>query len=240
MLWHVLFLFICLFSFSFAKPKMAIVVDDAGFNTQDCQYWAKQKVPITIAVIPGQAYSKTCAKIVKENGQELMIHFPWTPLGFNYQKRYPIHIDQNMKSPEIKQMLSRAIASVPGSDGINNHMGSELSINDYVLQEFMKGLAKYKENKYFLDSSTIRGSRAEAYAAKYGIKTTNNNVFLDGMQLAKYIRSKFSEAIREAKKDGQVIAICHAGRGMTKKTVPKLIAEYKSDIEFVFVSGLVK
>ena len=219
---------------------MAIVIDDAGFNPQDCHFWAEQKIPLTIAVIPGQVYSKSCAKIVKDNGQELLIHFPWTPLGFNYKKRYPIHIDQEMKTAEIKKMLSSAIASVPGSNGINNHMGSGLSINDYILQEFMKAAAKYKKDKYFLDSSTIRGSRAEAYAKKYGIKTTNNNVFLDGIQLEKYIRSKFKEAIREAKADGQVIALCHASRGMTKRIVPKLISEYKSDIEFVYVSALVK
>ena len=228
-----------LFSLLVAKPKMAILIDDAGYSLQQCQTVASWPASLNVAVIPGIRHSRECAQVVKDTHQELLLHFPWAYLGGTLAS-YPIRIESNASAEQIKRMLQRAELSVPGYRGINNHMGSKISLEEATLSRFMK---QWKESTpdrevYFIDSRTHSKSLAYRVAERLGIVAARNELFLDGVQNSRSIEWRFSQAIAMAKKKGSVIVICHLGRKVTRQVMPLLIKKYRSQVQFVFLSDL--
>jgi len=137
-------------------------------------------------------------------------------------------------------MLTRAFASVPNAEGINNHMGSQLSSNREAMDKFMSLLNKFKNKKYFLDSRTSRQSKAYYYAKKYAIKTTNNNVFLDSYLRVSYLEQQFKIAVRTAKQSGSVVAICHVNRTVTRKNLERLMTKYADQVEYTNIAKIIE
>lgn len=223
-----------------AKPLMSVVIDDVGGSLINCQKLIKIEHPLNIAVMPGTPYAQKCAVLINKSPHQLLIHFPWDGLGLRYKKYYPIRIMRGMSKEEMAQMISRAFASVPNAQGINNHMGSQFSASSEDVEKFMNILKKYKNNKYFLDSNTSRFSKAYFWARKYGIKTTKNNVFLDGKQTAEYIDRQFNYAVSLAKKEGTIVAICHGNRKVTLDNLPKLLKKYEEQVDFVYLPQLME
>ncbi len=219
---------------------MAIVIDDAGYSLKHCQELLKINAPLNFAVIPGLRSSKSCALAIKKHGQELLVHFPWEYLGENDLKHYPVHLTRKMSRQEMAEMLNKAFASVPESDGINNHMGSQFSADAVAVGTFMELFSKFKNAKYFLDSNTSRATKGYQYAKKYGIKTAINNVFLDGQPAAAYLEQQFLQAINYARKNGTVIAICHVNRKTTRDELGKLMTKYKEHVNYVHLSQIIE
>lgn len=219
---------------------MAVVVDDLGYSPQDAKYFSGFKQALNLAVIPGQSYSNRCAKIIDESPQQLLIHFPWYNLGPKGKKDYPIHISAEMNTENIKEMLTRAFKSVPNAHGLNNHMGSAMSMNEEMTGKFMFCYAKFNNSKYFLDSNTTWKSTAEKQAKRYNIASAKNNVFLDGRQNPDYIEKQFLLAIKHAEKHGSVIAICHGNRRVTRNILKSLMQKYNQRVKYVYLSELVQ
>lgn len=221
-------------------PKLAIVIDDVGYSLEQCKILLKIKQPITLGVMPNIGYSKKCALEIKKTKHHLLIHFPFDYLGPNYQRNYPVRIDRHMDKATIGSMITKAISSVPNADGINNHMGSYASQNERMMDDFMSQLAKFKDSKYFLDSHTSNQSKAYNYAVKYGIAAAKNNVFLDGVQSEAYIDKQFKIAVKEAQKRGYAVAICHGNRPVTLRVLKKLINQYNSAVDFVYLPEIIR
>jgi polysaccharide deacetylase 2 family uncharacterized protein YibQ len=227
--WLILFLLAA----GWTKPKLAVVIDDCGYSLPDARYFAALKYPLTLAVIPGQAYSRACALEIKKTGQSLLIHFPWTPLGENGQKNYPVRIEQGYPAENMARMLEQALAAVPDADGINNHQGSVLSADREMMDRFMRVLRDRPETLYFLDSGTAPNSQAKAAALRCGIPAARNDLFLDGTQDDKTIAERFAAAVLLAERKGNAVAICHAGRPATKRVLKKLLAKYNDRVQYV-------
>lgn len=219
---------------------MAVVVDDVGGSLPLCRQLASISQPLNIAILPNTPYATKCAEIVSLSPHQLLIHFPWEALGYNYQKYYPIRITRGMSAAEMGKMLTLAFKKVPGAQGINNHMGSTLSASAEDMERFMKVLKKFRDTKYFLDSNTSRASKAYYWARKYGIKTAKNNVFLDGRQTPEYIERQFRYAVSLAKKDGSLVAICHGNRKVTMRVLPGLLKKYSAEVDFVYLPQLIE
>lgn len=219
---------------------MAIVIDDVGYSLKHCQELLKIKAPLTFAVMPALGASLVCAQAIKEQEQELLIHFPWESLGKNKLGSYPVHLRINMNQEEMALMLSKAFKSVPNSDGINNHMGSQFSANQQAVDTFMQLFSKFKNSKYFLDSNTCRATKGYQSAKKYGIKSAINNVFLDGQPESSYLEKQFLQAINYARKNGTVIVICHVNRKTTREQLGKLMAKHKEQVNYVHVSQIIE
>lgn len=234
-------IFLCLLlSIAFSQPRLAIVIDDLGTSEADCTFFAKIPVSLNCAVIPGQSNSRVCANIIKKHGQTLLIHFPWENLGKKTETHYPIRISSAMTTENIKEMFTRAFMSVPGADGINNHMGSVLSKNPAAMQKVMIIMSKLPQKKFFLDSHTSNKTKAYIYAYMYGISTALNNYFLDGIQNEAYIKKQFGYAVAAAEKNGYAIAICHGNRPATKRVFQFCISHYNSRVDYVSLESLVK
>ena len=225
----------------YAKPKMAIVVDDCGYSLSDAKTLAAIKQPLTFAVIPGQAYSRASAQVFgAAKRHAVLIHFPWTPLGKNGRSAYPVRIEPGYSAAAIQEMLDKALESVPNAAGVNNHQGSILSANQDMMDKFMGVLRGQSREFYFLDSATTVNSRAYATARKQGLSAARNDIFLDGVQTEEYITRRFAEAVAVAKQKGSVVVICHGNRPATKRVLKKLLLKYNAQIDFVLLPEIIK
>src|SRR5690606_32884571 len=57
-------------------PKVAIIIDDLGFNLSKGENALRLPGDITYAVIPNTPYSKQLAQRIKIKNQELILHIP--------------------------------------------------------------------------------------------------------------------------------------------------------------------
>lgn len=221
------------------RPKIALILDDAGGNIPDYYSIFSLKQPITISIIPFLPSSQKLAKDAAYRGFEVMLHIPMEPEDERFLGSNKRMITTSMGDYQIKRQVLDSISNVKYAVGINNHMGSKATKDRRVMCDIMSVLRG--RPMYFIDSGTSNGSIAYRTAQEYKVLTARNNVFLDGGTDRSSIESKFRDLVRSAKSNGSAIGIGHATRKVTIDALKDLIPEYSNmGIEFVYVSELVK
>jgi len=135
------------------KGKIAIVIDDWGYSTNNLNTLKEINLPLTLAVLPFSAYSKQVAEYAHKNNYEVMIHMPMEPDSKEKIDLEPNTLMVNMDSNMIKKIFYEALGRVPYAKGINNHMGSLATKNKEFFVIIFNELKK--NNLYFLDSYVI-------------------------------------------------------------------------------------
>lgn len=172
------------------SSKIAIVLDDWGYNLKNSGALKQIKEPLTLAILPRRAFSLTVAKAVQELNQEAILHLPLEPrqwLGlYEAQPRpsgqekdgrlEPETILVGMDKQEALKILDADIKSVPGIKGVSNHMGSRATESAALMGIIF---AELKSRKlYFLDSFTGK-TVCKDLAEKMGLPYGRRQVFLD-------------------------------------------------------------
>ena len=103
-------------------PYVAIVVDDLGFSYARAKELSRIDLPLTWAIIPFQSASRQTADLAKEKGIPFLVHIPMQAFGDKDGGAYLVGL--SMGDEEIKRNVKRAIESLPGAIGANNHRGS--------------------------------------------------------------------------------------------------------------------
>ena len=111
----------------------------------------------------------------------------------------------DMKEKEIRKLTQKAIESLPGIVGVNNHQGSKATSDKRVMETVLREVKK--QGLFFVDSKTIATSVARDMAREMGVKTARNDVFLDNSKDVEDIRNQVYKAIEMAEKYGSAIAI---------------------------------
>ena len=139
----------------------------------------------------------------------------------------------------VQQQLTRkAVESLPGIEGVNNHQGSKATSNEATMKAVLKVLKQ--QGLFFVDSSTYSKSIGDQVARSMGVPTAHNNIFLDNSSDEDDIIAKIWQAVEMADRNGSAIAICHA-RPHTAAAWSKVIDEVNaSGIQLVPVSSLLK
>ncbi len=189
------------------KAKLAIVIDDLGYQMNVFNHLITLDYDITYAVLPQQAYSRETAEIAAQAGRQVMLHLPMQP------KDWP-RFDPGLGAlllrdapEEIHSKISLNLSTVPYVAGVNNHMGSAYTQHAEGLDVMMRVL---KNNTlFFLDSKTAPGKAAKIAAAKYSVPYLSRDIFLDNDRDEILIGKQLSKAIKLAKKRGWAIAIGH-------------------------------
>ena len=112
-----------------------------------------------------------------------------------------------MSNDNIKLMLRKNFASVPGVEGMNNHMGSRGTRDIRLMSTVLRELKK--RNLFFLDSMTHPDSIGVLTAVIQGVKALKRDVFIDNYDDYAYIKRQIEEAAARAKEEGHVVAIGH-------------------------------
>lgn len=217
------------------KPRIAIIIDDIGYNIPLGQRTVDLKGDITLAVLPKTPGAQLLAKAGFASGKEIMLHAPMS--NSNEYKLGPGALTEDLSKKEFIAVLNDDINNIPHIVGVNNHMGSRLTRQKKQMSWVMEIL---KERElYFVDSLTHGGSVAYSTARRYGLITGQRDVFLDHTISEVYIEGQLARLIQRAHDQGYAIGIGHPypeTLAVLERMLP-LLAE--QGIELVHASKLI-
>ncbi len=218
------------------KGKIAIVIDDWGYQPNTLDIVSQIKYPLTMSVLPGLNYSTAVSQKLHELGFQVILHLPMEP----YEK---YRLEKNtlltsMNSTQIAKIIGEDLKSVEYCQGVSNHMGSKFTSNKVVMTAVMNELKSRR--LYFLDSLVSPNTVCAQLAKKIKINFAKRDIFLDNEEDAKYIKRQIYKLKNKANLYGQAIGIGH-DRHVTLEVLKEVMPELtKQGYKFVFVSDLVK
>lgn len=218
------------------KGKIAIVIDDWGYNLNNLDILDDIKYPLTIAVLPNLTYSQTIAKELHKKGLEIILHLPMEP----HEK---FRLEENtittfMDASTIRDILSQDLANISYAKGVSNHMGSKATEDAKTMEVIFRELKK--RHLYFLDSLVSSESICQDISYKMHLGFAKRDVFLDNQEEAEYIKEQLNKLKMKAFTQGQAIGIGHDKKitlEVLKEVMPTM---EKEGYKFVFVSDLIK
>lgn len=187
------------------QAYVAIILDDIGNNSALGMQAVSLPGAVTYAVLPHTPFGEKLARKANELGKEVMLHAPMSNLA-----QRPLGeggLTPLLSEQEFSQSLLRSIASIPFVEGVNNHMGSELTEARLQMQWLMRELRK--QDLYFVDSLTTARSVAAQTASEYGVPNLRRHVFLDNQTTFENIDFEFRRMIAIARSEGMAVAIGH-------------------------------
>jgi len=188
-----------------ATARIVLIIDDLG------NQWAAGKAvlalpgKINIGVLPFTPYSVSLAKLAPGHDKEVMLHAP-----MSNQRQLPLGgggLTLQMGESELRNALGRAIEAIPHIQGVNNHMGSDLTRMQQPMQWVMQELET--RGLYFVDSRTSHETVAASSAAAAGVPHLSRNVFLDNSRDPQAIAFHFDKLVAKAKLQGIAVGIGH-------------------------------
>lgn len=186
-------------------PRIAILIDDLGYNRQGMESSLALPYEVALAILPETPFALPTALTAKEQGRITLLHAPME--NQRELKLGPGGLYANMTEHQLKATLNKDLDGLPGIQGVNNHMGSLLTTK----ADSMKWVMEVLEGRslFFIDSLTSPKSVAKKTAQEYGLKTVSRDVFLDNIRTEKAIDKQFSRLIKRARRHGSALAIGH-------------------------------
>lgn len=217
--------------------KIAIVLDDFGYNMNNLGTLYGINEPLTISILPNLAYSERIAEQAGVRNLEVILHLPLEPKSDKANIEAGT-IMTDMPPKEVGMILADALASVPGAKGVSNHMGSKATEDKDLMRVIFDGLNK--RNLYFLDNLTADDSVCDETAVESKIRIAKRSVFLDNESDEGYIENQMRRMAEIATKTGSAVGVGH-DRPATVRVLARVMPELKKDgFQFVYLSELVK
>lgn len=215
------------------KGRIALVIDDAGYDLSTVTKLLKMNKPLTLAVLPHLPYSKQCATQAKHTGAQVILHLPMEP-GEKSVNPGPGVILTSMRQEEVIKTLKTDLEAVPYIVGVNNHMGSRATADEKTMRTVLS-VVKQK-GYFFLDSLTGPDSLGEKIARELGVKTGKRQVFLDGQKNEAYINGQLFKLADIAAREGTAIGIGHVHPVTVRTLLATVPLLEKQGITFVYLS----
>jgi uncharacterized protein len=189
-------------------PVISIIIDDIGYRNIHDINALKLPGPITYAIMPHAPLSIKFSEMAGKSGKNIILHLPMEAIEYD-MNRYlgPGALKLEMSEKQFISTLSRNIDSIPNIIGVNNHMGSLLTMQTVQMEWLMDYLHIHKI--FYVDSLTNQNSVAALMAMKKKVPYLKRDVFLDNTRDKKYIYAQFKELINIAIRKGKAIAIGH-------------------------------
>ncbi len=218
--------------------RIAIIVDDCGYNLLPCSFSTAIKDPVTFSILPDLQHSTDVAACTHQSNKEVMLHLPMEP--HNNADKYPegYIIKTSMSKAKIEQIINKALKDVPYVAGVNNHMGSKATESKPVMTIVFSVL----KNKgfFFVDSLVTDHSVCPALAKTMQLPFAQRNIFLDNKNERAAIEKQFALLAEDAKKNGYAVAIGHARR-LTLQIIKEQTERMgKEGFQFVTVKDLIE
>lgn len=189
----------------FAQGRLAIIIDDIGYNLTLGKRTTDLNGDFTLAVLPFTPHGIELAQRAHQRGKEIMLH---TPMSNHHN--YPLGrggLKSGMQRAEFLAVLRENLANVPHIKGVNNHMGSQLTEETEPMRWLMEELKA--KGLYFVDSRTSARTQALIMAEKIRLPSRRRDVFLDDDRSSSNIKYQLIRALKLARQRGSAIAIGH-------------------------------
>lgn len=220
-----------------AAVRIAIVIDDWGYNLKYLEFLKEIDVPLTIAVLPNLEHSAKIAEQARKMHKEVLLHLPLEPENKEKQTLEKNTITSGMTKEKIIRCFKTALLSVGNVSGVSNHMGSRATKDPRLMTILFTELKK--ENLFFLDNMVTEQSVCAEAAKKMQIKTAERDIFLDNSNRYTDIKKQLDKLVEYARISGQAIGNGHARPetlAVLREQIPLL---KKQGIKFVFISEVV-
>ncbi|WGU96526.1 divergent polysaccharide deacetylase family protein [Paenibacillus dendritiformis] len=194
-----------------AEPEKTavIVIDDFGNNGRGTQEIIDLPFKVTVAVMPFLKYTKSDAERAHAAGHEVIVHMPMEALAGKKTWLGPGAITVDLSEDEIRKRVHAAIDDVPHAVGMNNHMGSKVTVEPRVMRVILEVCKE--RGIYFLDSHTNFRSVVAKVAEEVNIPLMENHIFLDDIHKPSAIRKQFMKMKEHLNDHNICVAIGHVG-----------------------------
>ena len=209
-----------------ASKRVAIVIDDFGNDMLGTEQMMELPVPFAAAVMPFLPTTKRDAEWAHRLGKEVLLHVPLEPRAGKPEWLGPGAITTRMTDDEIRKRINAAIDDVPYAVGLNNHMGSRATADERVMRII---ISVCKERGLFiLDSRTTDKSVIGKLAKELGVKTVENDLFMDDVYTRSHISKQAVKLQKLVDTSADTVVIGHVGppgkhtADVLKRTIPVL------------------
>ncbi|MDJ0836941.1 MAG: divergent polysaccharide deacetylase family protein [Acidobacteriota bacterium] len=222
-----------------AAPRISIILDDIGhYPVNHLDLVLELKFPITFAVLPYLAHTKTNAISLHQSRYEVILHMPMEPGNFPKTNPGKGAILSHMTEKEIRTAVRNALNSVPFVVGVNNHMGSKITANRTLMAPILDEVKS--RDLYFIDSRTSPRTVAYGMAGERDMRTAKRNVFIDAEATYEFAVKQLRETREVARREGSAIAIGHPYPGTLQALAEEMPKMDREGFRFVFASQLVR
>ena len=218
-----------------ADPRIALIIDDIGFNLTRAEQFLMAGIPITFSILPRLCCSEASAQALHDSGHELMLHQPMEPFSTRVDPG-PGAIFVDDQPEQVRDVVAENIATLPHIVGVNNHMGSRYT---QLPRKMDQALDAVRANDlFFVDSLTTGHSTAFARARQMGVDTIRRDLFLDTQRNEKAVFGQMRRLGKIALKCGRAIGIGHP-RPETLAGIQRFLDTPESGtVRFTYISQL--
>lgn len=221
-----------------APARVAIIIDDLGYQLEAGRRAIRLPGPVAYAILPGTPRGKILAETAHNNGKEVLLHLPLQAIEYNGPAE-PGGITLDMSRATFRMTFKSAIDSVPFAIGVNSHRGSLLTRHPGHMRWLMEEIRGHDE-LFFVDSYTTHESIALKIANETGVLARKRDVFLDHEISPEAIAREFERLKALARSRGVAVGIGHPNPvtlSVLERELPKL---REQGIELVAISELLE
>jgi polysaccharide deacetylase 2 family uncharacterized protein YibQ len=220
------------------RPRVAIVIDDLGYDGRLARSFLALQEPLSFAVLPHATFSKSIARQAHEAGRDLLLHLPMEPKGYPEVNAGEGVLLVAMNNGVLLEKLRESLAALPSIVGVNNHMGSRFSEDEEKMRVVLGEIKQ--RGLFFIDSRTSAESRGYSLAVQMGIPAAERDVFLDNIQSPQTIGSELRRLAQLARLKGKAIGIAHPHE-VTLEVLRQALPQLRQEgIELVPVSQVLQ
>jgi len=217
------------------RPRIAIIIDDLGYNSNTDFSFFELDLPLSFSVLPYGPFTQQIVRKANEEGCELILHLPMEPKNYPTANPGPGGLLCCMDEKKIRQVLDQDLRQIPGVQGVNNHMGSSFTEDREKMLIVLKELKK--RGLFFIDSRTTKGTVALDLAREIGLPAARRRVFLDNNLAPKALKIQMERLLSMARYLGVAIGIGHPYEE-TFRLLKQYSSKIKSEFQIVPVSEL--
>ena len=206
--------------------RLAIIVDDFGYDPVRDAEWLDFPERITVSVLPYGPSSKSFAASARTHGFGVILHVPMESEGGVADRTEPFLLRRGMTPEEIADRFARMAADVPQATGASNHMGSAFTSDLGAMAAFAQALKG--KGFFFVDSVTSADSVGLIAMEQAGVPAIRRDVFLDDDGRPEEMRRQWAAAVILAKERGEAVLLCHARRE-TRKALLELLPQLRAE-----------
>lgn len=219
--------------------RVAIIIDDLGFNAESSELVLSLGIPLTVSVLPFYPFSREAAERSREEGKEVLLHLPMEPQGYP-DLAHPGNgvLLIGMSRRDIIAQLERDIMAVPDVTGVSSHMGSRFTAD----LEGMRIVAHWlkKRGLFFVDNVTTNRSVCAEVAREAGLRYLERDIFLDDDLHLDRIEEQLEKIKVVAHKFGKVLVVGHPHRNTISALRSWIPRAKAGGITFVHASALLE
>ncbi len=216
-------------------PRLALLIDDLGYNLERGRQALALPGPISVAVLPFTPHAQRLAAEADAAGLDVLIHQPMAGKGPGPTSAGELHAA--MDEASFRAQVRDAIASLPQASGLNNHQGSSLTSDAQAMTWLMQELAA--QGLFFLDSRTSPASVALRTARQQALPALGRDVFLDHVPEPAAMQRQLNHALAVAGRQGKAVLIAHPypeTLAFLQQALPELLAQ--GQVELVGLQAL--